>query len=126
MGLNIGALGNFAGGVAKGISAYQEQAARDREIAMREEALGMQKKEFGWRQKEQDQKAEFNNLLQQAFGQDAPVLVPFCEVRGVLADGGCRVPAQPHPYPRFGARIRPAFNADPAHRHRGAALVGFP
>lgn len=72
MGLNIGALGNFAGGVAKGISAYQEQAARDREIAMREEALGMQKKEFGWRQKEQDQKAEFNNLLQQAFGQDAP------------------------------------------------------
>jgi len=72
MGLNIGALGNFAGGAAKGIAAYQEQAARDREMAMREEALGMQKKEFGWKETEQNQKVEFNRLLQKAFGQDAP------------------------------------------------------
>jgi len=72
MGLNIAALGNFAGGVAKGISAYQEQAFREKEMAMREEALGMQKKKFGWEETEQKQKVEFNDLLKQAFGMDAP------------------------------------------------------
>jgi hypothetical protein len=88
MGLNIGALGNFAGGVAKGISAYQEQALRDKEMAMREETLGMQKKEFDWKQKEQDQKAEFNNLLQQAFGMTAPDKVGGTNINPTNFAGG--------------------------------------
>ena len=88
MGLNIAALGNFAGGVAKGISAYQEQALREKEMAMREETLGMQKKEFDWKQKEQDQKAEFNNLLQQAFGMTAPDKVGGTNINPTNFAGG--------------------------------------
>jgi hypothetical protein len=88
MGLNIGALGNFAGGVAKGMTAYQEQALREKEMAMREEALAMQKKKFGWEETEQNQKVEYNDLLKQAFGMDAPDKVGNANINPTNFAGG--------------------------------------
>lgn len=63
MGISIGALGNFAGGVAKGISAYQEQALRDKEMAMRQAQLEIEKEKQGWARAEAEDKEAYRKIL---------------------------------------------------------------
>lgn len=63
MGLNIGALGNFAGGVAKGISAYQEQALREKDAEMRQAQLEIEKEKQGWARAEAEDKEAYRKIL---------------------------------------------------------------
>jgi len=63
MGLNIGALGNFAGGVAKGISAYQEQELREKDAEMRQAQLEIEKEKQGWARAEAEDKEAYRKIL---------------------------------------------------------------
>lgn len=60
MGLNIGALGSFAGGVARGMSAYQEQALREKELALREQAAAREEEKY-------QRERESQELLKKAY-----------------------------------------------------------
>ena len=67
MGLNIGALGNFAGGVAKGISAYQEQALREKEQALREKEQALREQTASREEEKYQKEREAQQLLKDAY-----------------------------------------------------------
>lgn len=60
MGFNIGALGNLAGGVARGMAVYQEQALREKEMAMREQAAAREEEKY-------QREREAQQLLKEAY-----------------------------------------------------------
>jgi hypothetical protein len=66
MGLNIGALGSFAGGVARGMSAYQEQALREKELALREQAAAREEEKY-------QREREVDRILKEAYSPEATV-----------------------------------------------------